>query len=237
MGTPNRRKIVPDTVKCGAAFIISLKFLWISMFVVSLFPVSAFGQTLGDLKDARVILLTVNSLNLTFKPPPPAASNEVRGYTDVLNEEFKSNSVSLGLFLKDLPFLFEFGLEEGDAELNKFADVNQTPGDATDDVFVFTARRRITTLSVKFLFYFLLVGINRIEGEVEFSQNSSGGNPEVKVLSFDNILISFDFFLGHSDEHFGLFINYKTLHPVFDRDFKADAKGFGITLFADLKFD
>lgn len=165
--------------------------------------------------------------------PSDLASDEVKGYTDILPSKMTGVGPALGVSFSS--FGLNIGVVSAEEDLEAVrADVNQTPGNSTDDVTVLSMVSHTT--SITFLYQplrFLYLGYGSERGTIEFIQLSAGGMPERKKLPIDNKFYSVGLAIGF-DPTQGKVAPILTVFgkiPADQSDFNGSSYGAGIGLF------
>lgn len=195
----------------------------------------AYAQQIGlpDLSKAVVgvgIWTAVGEIN--FDAVRDSASNEVKGYTAVLPSRVQGAGFGIGLSFGI--WGVNFGFDQGEADIGKFADVNQTPGNAGDDPFVEKVRRTNRALVVLYQpvrwFY---AGVGRDTGKMEFKQISAAGAKETKSIGYENDYYSLGLAIGFdpATSVTAPFVTAFTKIPMERGDFSGTVSGIGVGLF------
>lgn len=136
---------------------------------------------------------------LNIEAPPPSASNEVKGYTDILPSSVPGTGFSIGISYGLWGLIV--GANDDTGELNKYADVNQTPSNSADNVFVKTARRINTSLTLVFQpVRYLFFGLGQNTGSIAFDQINPNGTETTRRISYQNPFYSLGLAFGFNPE-------------------------------------
>ena len=226
---PHERK-----TKLESSFLLSagLKGLAILFLLAMAFPASGQAQVKELLNDAQGIVLQYNKVTLNFSGALETAPDEVKGYTAVLPNDIESTVTTIGIVING--FVLSRSDEEADFSIGKFADVNQTPGVSSDDVYVDAAKLKSQLITVTFVpvntgFFLLRLGAGKRKGEIQFHQTSSGGVKEVNTVSFSNtfFLLQLTGALSLSDNSV-LGLSYMFLAPLSEDNFQYRSQGLGL---------
>jgi hypothetical protein len=147
-------------------------------------------------KEAMGVGLWYGFGRFTLNGASRGASNEVKGYTDVMPRNLEGGGAAIGFSFKS--WGLNFGHSEFDVDLkNRKADVKQTPADNTDDVTVRALHVDITSITLLYqpLRWFYL-GYGKDQGSLEFRQYSASGSPETRRLAIDNPFYSVNIAVG-----------------------------------------
>ncbi len=129
-----------------------------------------------DLLTKKVVGVGIyyRSGSLGFSGTNGSVTNEVKGYADALPNSMTVTGYVIGVSYGH--WGLTVGQDDDAVTVNRNADVNQTPGNAADDVFVKTMRRENSSISLLFQPYrFLFLGLGRDSGTVTFDQVSAAG--------------------------------------------------------------
>jgi hypothetical protein len=122
---------------------------------------------------------------MDLQAAPASASNEVKGYTDVLPSSIPGTGFAIGLSYGHWGFVV--GQDDNTIGINKFADVNQTPGNAADDVYVMSVHRTNTSITVFWqpvrFFYF---GLGQDMGSLAFDQINPNGQEVTHRIGYEH---------------------------------------------------
>ena len=128
---------------------------------------------------------------VTLDAAQPTATNEVKGLTDATPSKFNSGGPSLGISYGS--WGLNVGFNEGQTHVGALADVNQTPGNPADDVYLISLRRTSRTLGVLVNpLRWLFLGYGKEDGSMEYSEVPAGSPTGVtRKLPFSNSFYSF----------------------------------------------
>ena len=211
---------------------LASKGLAILFLLAMAFPASSQAQVKELLNEAQGIVLQYNKVTLNFSGALATAPDEVKGYTAVLPNDIESTVTTFGIVING--FVLSRSDEEADFSIGKFADVNQTPGVSSDDVYVDAAKLESQLITVTFVpvntgFFLLRLGAGKRKGEIQFHQTSSGGVKEVNTVSFSNtfFLLQLTGALALSDNSV-LGLSYTFFAPLSEDNFQSRSQGLGI---------
>lgn len=226
---PHERK-----TRLESSFLLSagLKGLAILFLLAMAFPASGQAQVKELLNDAQGIVLQYNKVTLNFSGALNTATDDVKGYTAILPNDIEGTVNTFGIVING--FVFSRSDEEADFSIGKLADVNQTPGVSSDDVYVDAAKLKSQLITVTFVpvntgFFLLRLGAGKRKGEIQFHQTSSGGVKEVNTVSFSNtfFLLQLTGALSLSDNSV-LGLSYMFLAPLSEDNFQYRSQGLGL---------
>ena len=133
--------------------------------------------------------------NLSLDAPPENASAEVKGYSEALPSEVEGAGPAVGLSFGTFGVIF--GRDDNTIDVDATADVKQTPGVTTDDVFVKSARRVNTSITLSWQPHpVLLMGIGKDQGTVTFDQINPDGTRGHRAIGYDSTFYSLALFAG-----------------------------------------
>jgi len=165
------------------------------LILIGLQPVSVFGQVGEFFEDIPGFGIWLVQGDLTFGDASPTAKDEIKGYTAVLQKS-PARGQGISITVNKGTFGISYSRDEGAIEINEDADIQQTPNNLTDDVFVHSMSRvnRSTGLVV-IPFPFFMISIGEDTGEMKIVQ-SSGGDKETIQIPYSNLYWSFAFTFG-----------------------------------------
>ena len=158
--------------------------LWLTCFIQ---PWPASGQGLTDIGNKPVVGKGVyySFETTSYSGAPSSASAEVRGYTDVLPGQVRTDGPVFALSYGS--WGIAFGYDDAKFDIGRKADVQGTPTNPNDDVFVSSARR--TNTSVTTLWNpvgWLYFGLGKDIGTLAFDQVDANGVRSIRKISYDN---------------------------------------------------
>jgi hypothetical protein len=122
---------------------------------------------------------------LTVDGAPANATPEIKGYTEILPTVIDGAGPGIGLSFADWGVVF--GVDDNTLDINRSADVNGTPANPLDDVFVYSARRVNTSVTMVWQPYrWWYVGLGRDSGSVAFDQLNASGTRAIHKISYEN---------------------------------------------------
>ncbi|MCP4295636.1 MAG: hypothetical protein GY786_08525 [Proteobacteria bacterium] len=145
-------------------------------------------------KDAVGMGLWYGVGTLSFDAPKDSASNETKGYSDILPSTVEGQGYAIGLSYGS--FGMNYGQDRGETTVNKSADIqqNSNPG---DDVYVYKVKRINRSLTILFQpFRYLYIGVGQDTGQIEFKQRSTLGINETKKIAYENNFYSWGLAFG-----------------------------------------
>lgn len=200
------------------------------LLILACFPAISLGQGRELLDESTGVWMQLEQASLEFGTAPVTASNDIKGYTDVLPADIPATGGTFGLFFDK--YFLTYSSFESNFSIARSADVNQTPGNSADDVYVDTAHLESDTLSVEFsvghplgVFF---VGVGNSKGEITFNP---GGTTE-STIAFSNTDLILRILTGFSfDEGDGILeVSYNYYHPINERPLFNTRQGFGMGL-------
>ena len=172
--------------------------IWIG-FVMAFVVVAgdARSQNLTDLTTRKAvgvgIFYGIGTINLSG--PPDNATTEQKGYAAVLPSQISGTGPAIGLSFGLWGLLF--GADDNTHAINRSADVNGTPGNPADDVFVHSVRRVNRSITALWQPYrWVYFGLGRDMGSVSFSQNSAAGTKETRRFNYTDDFYSLGLAIG-----------------------------------------
>jgi hypothetical protein len=161
------------------------------------------------------------------------ASNEVKGYTDVMPRNLDGGGPAIGFSFKS--WGINYGHSEFDVDLkDRKADVKQTPGNTTDDVTVRALHVAVTSITVLYqpVRWFYL-GYGKDQGTLEFKQYSALGTPETRRISVDNPFYSVGIAVGFdpTKKQFGPIATIFAKIPAEQKAFSGSTQAVGVGLY------
>lgn len=127
------------------------------------------GKFVEDLIEAEILYsgLYIGEFKMNIDAPPDTATDEIKGYTAVLPEtiEGRIGVVQFGFsrFSLNISFI------DSEFDINKSADIRQTPGNSADDVFVLSAIRKGVQLSLSYTpLSFITLGVGQDQSDMIF---------------------------------------------------------------------
>ena len=214
--------------------------LLLAALLLALLPTHASAQvgnfgpgffTSGSSKSAVGFGLWYGASKIRLDAPQSSTSNEVKGLSDALPPTLTSAGPSLGVSFGS--WGINAGYNVGQADVGAYADVNQTPGNTADDVYVITARRVSRTLSVIINpLRWLFLGYGTESGTMEFTE-TSGTAGTVRKLPFSNSFYSFGLAccFDPSKGGFGPIFTFYAKLPVGRGDFTGSEYGAGLGIY------
>jgi hypothetical protein len=168
---------------------------------------------------------------VNFEAPPSNASNEVKGYTDALPTSVLGTGLSVGISYGRWGLIV--GANDDQGKINKYADVNQTPNNSADDVFVLSAHRINSSLTLVFQpVRYLFLGLGQNTGSISFDQINPNGTQTTRRVGYQNDFYSVGLAFGFNPEstNTGPVLAVFTEHPfapgVFNGTINAVAVGW-----------
>lgn len=205
---------------------------------------SARAQSLFDqltVPDTAVGLALWKAYGLfKFDAASSDASDEVKGYTDVLPREVDGEGIAFGWSYGS--WGINVSADIVSEKINKFADINQTSEDSTDDVYVKRASRDNRSFTVLYQpLRFFALGFGQERGTMEFKQISASGVVETNRISYRRNIMNLGLAFGFdpNDVTVGPVIAafYKIPSPIIlpfpgdSSDFSGTTRGYGFGIY------
>lgn len=186
---------------------------------------------------ANYVGIYYGTLRMNFDAPPDDATNEIKGYTDVLPNALEGNIAVFQFGFNS--FSLNFSFVDMESDINRLADVNQTTGNSGDDVFVLAVRRKGTQISISYWpTIFTSLGLGKDRSDVIFFQRNASGSEEERTIAVDNTFLFFNlFFKLGSFKSFTPVVNLNVAIPFDSSDFSINRQSFfGTTTFLMIGF-
>jgi hypothetical protein len=198
---------------------------------------SALGRLYRD-ADGGFTLLYAPRVSTRFQTS--RSFGEAAGYSDVMDGSYPGELVTVG-WIGDT-FDFRYTFQRDMVEINRLADLNQTPDVADDDPTVLDAERINHIISINklarvgFLRLFVNFGWGLSFGHIDFRQRTPSGIEVRNRKSFRNLLLIYepvvDLFTSEN-LGFSVSLSYAGHFPMlYGNDFSARTHGAGLLLVA-----
>ena len=209
--------------------------------------VCIFGFLIGLLLPTIALSLDINDIwtkeatgggffygrgELKFDAARDSATNEVKGYLEAMPSSTSGDGFGIGLWYDHWGVLV--GEIQGKKIVNKYADINQTPDDLSDDVLLEEGSMNIRSLYLIFRpVRFFFIGYGKDEGKLELETRLTTGTSRTREFSYSNDFYYIALMLGLNPGRAGIapFIGLFQKTPLNVKDFSGSVSAVAVGLY------